>query len=78
MKHKGRHKHKKSKNLMKQLPDVIVEVQALATISEDQFEAALATVVSDLQALQAGAGKTITSVVINFSDSSTEEFDPKA
>lgn len=36
---------------MKTLSEVLVEVQALATVTEDQFEAALAVAVADLQAL---------------------------
>lgn len=39
---------------MKPLTDIITEAQALATIGEDQFEASLATLVADLQALEAG------------------------
>lgn len=36
---------------MKSLQDILAEVQALATVSEDQFEASLATAVADLQAV---------------------------
>lgn len=39
---------------MKTLQEILTELQALATVSEDQFETALAAVVSDLTAV-AGA-----------------------
>lgn len=67
---------------MKQLSDILVELQALGTVAEDQFEASLATVVADLQAVVSGQTTvtpvTVTSVVVNFSDSTSKEFDPKA
>ena len=65
----------------KQLPDILTETQALASIPEDQFEAALATVISDLQAFIAAVvpsqlEPTITGVVstVTFSDGSTQTF----
>lgn len=36
---------------MDQLPEVLTDVQALATIGEDQFESALASVVTKIQAI---------------------------
>jgi hypothetical protein len=80
MKPKGRHNHKRIKK-MKPISEIVTEAQALATVTEDQFEASLATLVADLQAFAAGTtpvAPTITSVVVNFSDNSTSEFDPKA
>lgn len=47
---------------MKTLNDILVEVQALATVTEDQFEPSLATVVADLQAV-IGAQAPVDSVV---------------
>ena len=44
---------------MKQLPEILPELQALATVTEDQFETALAAVVTDVQALIAAAPATV-------------------
>ncbi len=61
---------------MKSLQDILSELQALATVSEDQYEAALATVVADLEAYMAGQQPpvcpTAVSAVITFSDGSTQ------
>ena len=43
---------------MKTLRDILSEVQALATVTEDQFEAALTACVADLQAMVDGATGT--------------------
>lgn len=69
---KGR-KSKKNKE-MKTLPEILAEVQALADVAEDQYETALAAVVTDLQAYIAGtpAAPTATSVAITFSDGSVQ------
>jgi hypothetical protein len=69
LKKKGRKGKINNKKSMKQLSDVIVEVQALSTVTEDQFEAALATAITDLQALSTNAtpgtgSDPITSVVV--------------
>ena len=57
--------------------ELITEAQALATVTEDQFEAALATLVANMQAFQptsepATTAPVATSVTITFSDSSTQ------
>lgn len=65
----------------KTLTDIVAEAQALATVAEDQFEANLATLVADLQALAAApaaSAPVVTNVVVNFSDNTSKQFDPKA
>jgi hypothetical protein len=50
---------------MKTLPEILAEVQALATVTEDQFETSLASVVSDLQAvIAAPAADPIATAVV--------------
>lgn len=64
----------------KQLPDILTDVQGLATVTEDQFETTLSGIVTDIQALIAAAptapaapaAPTAVSVVITFSDESTQ------
>ncbi len=58
---------------MKTLPEIIVETQALATVTEDQFEASLATVVADLQALVPATTVTVIGIgaTVSFSDGSS-------
>jgi hypothetical protein len=73
--HKGRHHHH-HKTMPKQLTDIVTEAQALATVSEDQFEAALATVVADLQAVIAGttAADPVVKVTTTTQSGVTAEF----
>lgn len=60
------------------MDNLIAEAQSLATVGEDQFEASLAKLVSDMQAFKAGLGSapTVTTVtgVVNFSDGSNQPF----
>jgi hypothetical protein len=66
---------------MKTLNDVLAEVQALATVAEDQFEADLATVVADLRALVAGSpapvADPVVSVAVTTQSGAVSEFVPK-
>jgi hypothetical protein len=77
--HKGRnHHHHKP---MKSLPEILTEVQALATVTEDQFEANLATAVADLQALIAAsttAADPVVSVVTTTQSGVQATFVPQA
>ena len=66
---------------MKTATEIVAGFQALATVTEDQFETSLASAISDLQAfinagLPAPAAPTVTGVssVISFSDGSTQTF----
>lgn len=60
---------------MKPLSEIIPAFQALSTIGEDQFEAALTAAIADLQAFASAQTtvRTATSVVINYSDGTIEQ-----
>jgi hypothetical protein len=64
---------------MKTLAEILAEVQALSTVTEDQFETTLAGVVTDLQALvdatpASPVAPTVVSatVTVNFSDGTSQ------
>lgn len=60
---------------MKTFTEIRAEFEALATVTEDQYEAALATALADFDATVAGTTPTApvaTGVVITFSDNSTQ------
>lgn len=67
-------------NNMKTLQEVLAEYQGLATIPEDQFEAALQAANADLEEIvnSASTPATVATITITFSDGTTKEFDPKA
>lgn len=67
---------------MNTLPEVRAEFAALSTVSEDQFETALATALTDFDAAVAAlptgtAVPTTVSLTQNLSDGTSVEFDPK-
>lgn len=65
---------------MKTLNDILVEVQALATVTEDQFEASLASVVADLQTVIGAQSPTdpVVSVTTTTQSGVTAVFVPQA
>jgi glutamate synthase domain-containing protein 2 len=50
---------------MKTLQEISVELKALATVTEDQFEASLASVVADLDAVIGATGGTVADPVVS-------------
>lgn len=64
----------------KTLAEISTELQALSTVTEDQFEASLASVVADLQAFIAAqpvtAAPTVLTVVVNFTDGTSQTVPP--
>jgi len=65
---------------MKSLTEILAEVEALATVTEDQFEASVATVVTDLQAVIAApvTSDPVVSVTTTTASGATETFVPQA